>query len=75
MQSGSGTPPADRSGKRQRARKHLVEGDAQRVEIAAGINRALHARSSAPAPCRRAAGNNLGRYARVTLVRNLGCNP
>ena len=29
--------------KREHARKHLVQGDAQRVEIAAGIHRAIHA--------------------------------
>ena len=29
--------------KRKHARKHLVQGDAQRIEIAAGINRAIHA--------------------------------
>ena len=29
--------------KREHARKHLVQSDAQRVEIAAGIHRTIHA--------------------------------
>src|SRR5713101_5837958 len=60
---------------RQPARKHLVQGDAQRVEIAAGINRAVHPASLLGCHIGKRAGNNLGRYGRLALARQLGRNP
>jgi len=45
---------------RQRARKHFVQGDAQRVEIAAGISRAIHPASLLGCHISERAGNNLG---------------
>src|SRR5713101_3640582 len=62
-------------GERQRARKHLVQGDAQRVEIAAGINRTVHPASLLGCHISERAGNNLGRYGRLALAWQLGRNP
>ena len=62
-------------GKRQRARKHLVQGDAQRVEIAAGVNRAIHAAGLFGRHVGEGAGNDLRRRGRLRLARQLGCNP
>ena len=62
-------------GKRQRARKHLVQGDAQRVEIAAGINRAIHAAGLLGRHVGERAGNDLRRRGRLALARQLGRNP
>ena len=54
--------------KREHARKHLVQGDAQRVEIAAGIDRTIHA----PGLFRRHVGegarNDLRRRGRLALA-------
>src|SRR5260370_9785770 len=61
-------------GEWQRAGEHLVKGDAQRVEIAAGINRAIHAAGLLGCHIGERAGNNLGRYGRLALARQLGCN-
>ena len=62
-------------GKRQRARKHLVQGDAQRVEIAAGIDRTIHAAGLLGRHVGEGAGNDLRRHGRLALVRQLGRNP
>src|SRR5712664_2841169 len=62
-------------GKGQRARKHLVQGDSQRVEIAAGINRAIHAAGLLGRHVSKGAGDDLGRYGRLALVRQLRRNP
>ena len=62
-------------GKRQRTREHLVQGDAQRVEIAATINRAIHAAGLLRRHIGERASNNLGRYGRLGLPRQLRCNP
>ena len=55
-------------GKRERARKHLVQGDAQRVEIAASINRAIHAAGLFGRHVGEGAGNDLGRRGRLAFV-------
>ncbi len=62
-------------GKRQRAGKHLVQGDAQRVEIAASINRAIHAAGLFRRHIGEGAGNDLRRCGHLALVRQLGRNP
>ena len=62
-------------GKRQRTSKHLVQGDAQRVEIAAGIDRAIHAASLFGRHVGEGAGDDLRRRWRLALVRQLGCDP
>ena len=62
-------------GKRQRARKHLVQGDAHRVKIAASINRAIHAAGLFGRHVGEGAGNDLRRRGRLRLARQLGCNP
>ncbi len=62
-------------GKRQPACKHLVQRDAQRVEIAARISRAIHAAGLLGRHIGERAGNNLGRYGRLALLRQLGRNP
>src|ERR1700683_808408 len=58
--------------KRERARQHLVKGDAQRVEIAAGIDRTIHA----PGLFRRHGGegarNRLGRGGALSLAWQAG---
>src|SRR5712691_5844179 len=56
-------------GKRQRARKHLIQGDAQRVEIAAGINRTIHAAGLLGRHVGKGAGNDFRRRGCLTLVR------
>src|SRR5579863_9888114 len=62
-------------GKRQLARKHLVQGDSKRVEIAASINRAIHAAGLFGRHVGKGSGNNLWRYRRLALARHLGRNP
>jgi hypothetical protein len=59
---------------RQTAREHLVQADAQRVEIAAGINRAIHAAGLFWRHIGEGAGNDLRRRGCLTLVRKLGRN-
>ena len=58
--------------KRQHARKHLVQGDAQRVEIAAGIDRAIHAPGLFGRHVGEGAGNDLRRRGRLALARQPG---
>ena len=60
--------------KRERARQHLVQGDAQRVEIAAGIDRAIHAPGLFGRHVGKGAGNDLGRRGRLALARQPGRN-
>ena len=62
-------------GERKRDREHLVKDDAQRVEIAAGISRAIHAASLLGCHIGERTGNNLGRYGRLALARQLGRDP
>src|ERR1700733_8477258 len=62
-------------GKRQRAGKHQVKGDAQRIEIAASINRAIHAAGLFRGHVGEGAGNDLDGYGQLALVRQLGRNP
>src|SRR5437868_4688767 len=62
-------------GKRQRTRKHLVQDDVQRVEIAAGINRAIHSARLFGRHIGKGAGNDLRRRGHRALVRQLGRNP
>ena len=57
---------------RQRPRQHLVEGDAQGVEIAAGIDRAIHPAGLLRRHIGKAAGNDLGRRRRLALARQPG---
>ena len=58
--------------KREHARKHLVQGDAQRVEIAAGIDRAIHAPGLFRGHVGEGAGNDFRRRGRLALARQSG---
>ena len=53
----------------QRPGQHLVEGDAQGVEIAAGIDRAIHPAGLLRRHIGKAAGDDLGRRRRLALAR------
>ena len=55
-------------GERQHAGQHLVEGDAQRVEIAAGVHRAVHAPGLFRGHVGERAGDDLGRLGRQALA-------
>src|SRR6266481_4996904 len=59
----------------QWTREHLIEGNPQRVEIAAGINRAIHAAGLLWRHVRERAGNDLRRYGGLALLWQLGRNP
>ena len=58
--------------KREHARQHLVQGDAQRVEIAPGIHRAIHAPGLFRGHVGKCAGNDLGRRGRQALAGEPG---
>ena len=58
--------------KREHARKHLVQGDAQRVEIAAGIHRAIHTPGLFGRHVGKGAGNDFRRRQRLALARQPG---
>jgi hypothetical protein len=58
--------------KREHARKHLVQGDAQRVEIAASIHRAIHAPGLFRRHVGKGAGNDFRRRRRLALARQSG---
>src|ERR1700688_4381776 len=62
-------------GKWQRARENLVQGDAHRVEIAAGIRRAIHAAGLLRRHISDVAGSNRGRYGCLALARHLDAIP
>jgi hypothetical protein len=59
-------------GKREHARKHLVQGDAERVEIAASIYRAVYAARLFRGHVGKGAGNDLGRRRRLALAWQSG---
>ena len=56
-------------GERQDARQHLVERDAQRVEVAARIDRAVHPAGLFGRHVGERAGDDLGRLGRLALAR------
>ena len=56
-------------GERQRAGEHLVEGDAERIEIAAGVDRAVHSSGLFGRHVGERAGDDLGRLGRLPLAR------
>ena len=56
-------------GEWQRAREHLVERDAERVEVAAGIDRAVHPSGLFGRHVGERAGDDLGRLGRLALAR------
>ena len=56
-------------GEWQRAREHLVERDAERVEVAAGVDRAVHASGLFGRHVGERAGDGLGRLGRLPLAR------
>src|SRR5580700_6834408 len=66
--------PLERVGgrKREHARKHLVQGDAQRVEIAASIYRAVYAARLFRGHVGKSPGNDLGRRGRLAFVWQSG---
>ncbi len=53
----------------RRPRQHLVEGDAQRVEVAAGIDRAVHAAGLLRRHVGERPGDHLGRLGGLALAR------
>src|SRR4051794_31140971 len=63
------------SGKGKCTRQQLVEGDAQRVEIAPRVDGAIHPPSLLGGHIRKRAGNNFRWYGRLAFVRELGRNP
>ena len=56
-------------GERQFARQHLVEGDAQRVEIGAGVDRAVHPAGLFRGHVGERPGDHLRRRRRLALAR------
>ena len=58
--------------KREHARQHLVQGDTQRVEIAAGIDRAIHTPGLFRGHVGQAAGNEFRRRRRLALAWQSG---
>ena len=56
-------------GKRQRAREHLVKVTPKRIEIAAGIDRAVHPAGLLGRHVGERPGNDLRRRRRLTLAR------
>ena len=58
--------------KREHARKHLVQGDAQRVEIAPRIHRSIHAPGLFRGHVGKGAGNDFRRRRHLTLARQSG---
>ena len=56
-------------GERQCAREHLVEHDAERVEVAAGVDRAVHPPGLFGRHISERAGDGLGRRGRLPLAR------
>ena len=56
-------------GERQDAGEHLVERDAERVEVAAGIDRAIHPSGLFGRHVGECAGDGLGRLGRLALAR------
>jgi hypothetical protein len=59
--------------KREHACQHLVQSDAQRVEIAAGIDRAIHAAGLFGRHVGEGTGNDLERGGRLAIVWQPGC--
>ncbi len=55
--------------------KHLVKGDAQRVKITAGIDRAIHATGLFGRHVSQCSGNNSGRLGGLTFARQSRGNP
>ena len=60
------------SGKWEHASEYLVQSDAQRVEIATGIHRAIHAPGLLGGHVGEGAGNDLGRRRRQALAGESG---
>ena len=56
-------------GEGQRPRQHLVEGDAQRIEIAPGIDRPVHAAGLLGRHVGERPGDHLGRLGGLALAR------
>src|SRR5258706_1389538 len=57
-------------GERQRAREHLVERDAERVEVAAGIDRTIHPSGLFGRHVGECTGDSLWRLGRLSLTRH-----
>ena len=54
--------------KRQNPRKHFIQGDAERIEIAAGVDRAVHAAGLLGRDVGEGTGNAFRRRGRLTLA-------
>ena len=59
-------------GKREHARQHLIQGDAQRVEVAPGIDGSIHAPGLFRGHIGKRAGNDFRRRGRLALARQPG---
>ena len=59
-------------GERQRSGEHLVERDAERIEIAAGVDRAVHPPGLLGRHVRKRAGDDFRRRQRLALARQPG---
>ena len=64
-----------RGGERQRAGEHLVERDAERVEIAARVDRAIHPAGLLGRHVGQRAGDRLWRLGRLPLARQARSDP
>ncbi len=60
---------------RQTAGEHLIERDAERIEVAAGIDRAVHPPGLLGRHIGERAGDELGRPGRLTLARQMRRDP
>ena len=61
-----------RSGERKHPREHLVQGDAQRVEIAAGVDRPVHAAGLLGRHVGEGAGDDVQGRGRLAFARQAG---
>ena len=67
---GNAPIPSDRPPRTAKSSgEHLVEGDAERVEVAAGVDRAVHAAGLLGRHVGERAGDGLGRIGRLALAR------
>src|SRR6476620_2925304 len=63
-----------RSGKRQNTGEHLVEGDAERIEVAARVDRTVHSSSLLGGHVGKCACEGPGKRYRLSRARKARCN-
>jgi hypothetical protein len=71
-QCDSGPTPEGRWQQREHAGEHFVQSNAQRVEVAAGIDRPIHAPGLFRGHVGECAGNNFGRRGCLALTWHFG---